>query len=277
MTPFRRRTRRANSDPVRGLLSRALPPRPEPYRIVTWVRFGAQPALWLARHWIVVGPVTLLAAIYFALFNFSVFNIHYVDVVGASDDRSAEIRAASDAYGRNIFALDEASIHDAIENRTLVRVDSIQRQVPNRLLVAVTEREPRAIWRTPAGTFDVDVDGMVLGRTRGGPGMITIVQVDGEPVEVGTRVSANAIFLAEQLKERTAQAVGANPKSYEWSPDGGLLMRTDKGWNVRFGTSADLDYKLKVWRAILDRAGAERFSATYADVRFPTRPYVRGA
>ncbi len=277
MTRFQRRTRRAKNDPVRGLLSRARPPRPEPLAIVGWLRSGAQPILWIARRWIVVGPMALLAAIYFALFNFTVFNIQYVDVVGTTDDRSAEIRVASNAYGRNIFALDEDAIRTTIEDGTLARVNSIERQAPNRLVISVIEREPRAIWKTPAGTFVVDVDGVVLGRTNGSPGMITIFQIDGAPVEVGAHVSADAVFLAEQLRERTAGAVGANPKSYEWSPAGGLLMRTDKGWNVRFGTSADLDYKLKVWRAILDRAGAERFSATYADVRFPTRPYVRGA
>jgi cell division septal protein FtsQ len=178
--------------------------------------------------------------------------------------------------GKNIFSLDQQALHARIEEATGVRVTEVKRRAPDEVTILAVERQPRGIWQIGSERWLVDVEGIVLGPVKPDSKFVTVRQMDAQgPLKPGDRVSADAIYLAEQLEQRTAQAVGANPTAFEWQQDGGMLMRTDKGWNVRLGTSDDLDYKLVVWRAILDRAGLERFAATHADVRFPTRPFVR--
>jgi cell division septal protein FtsQ len=283
--PFiRRRTRRRRDNPVRSLFTRA---RTEPLKPKRGWRFQLQlqgpgmpswvPSLAVPlRAWKWFVPVMVLGGLYLGVYNLPMFEVRVVNIEGPSGEKVEAVRAAADLMGKNIFSLDQQALHARIEEATGVRVTEVKRRAPDEVTILAVERQPRGIWQIGSERWLVDVEGIVLGPVKPDSKFVTVRQMDAQgPLKPGDRVSADAIYLAEQLEQRTAQAVGANPTAFEWQQDGGMLMRTDKGWNVRLGTSDDLDYKLVVWRAILDRAGLERFAATHADVRFPTRPFVR--
>lgn len=280
--PFRRTTRPPGVKGRRtGIFAR---PRTEPIRaprqrrrlgvpgVPSWMR----PALsWRSILW--VAPVLALWGLSVAVYNLPTFNVATVTVQGVGSDVAASVQQASGLEGQNLFQADLEGAVERIEASSIVRVTGVERKAPDTVILTVAQRQPRATWQWGERRYLVDVDGVVLGSAEGNGVGVTVRQMDNPVRElaVGQRVSADAIYLAERLTARTAEAVGANPTAFEWQTDGGLLMRTDKGWNVRLGTADDLDYKLVVWRAILDRAGMEQFSATHADVRFPTRPFVR--
>lgn len=211
----------------------------------------------------------------YAVVNAGFFRIRSVEVVGAANVSADDIAAVTRAAGRNLFAVDPSAARWAVEQLPGIRQAQVERVWPRRLVVTVTERVPVAVWNTGAADQTVDGEGIVLDSVPD-PAMVVIYQIDATGgLLAGDRVDSDAVNLALRLRDTLPATVGQRAVRFEWSRRTGLEVTTDRGVRVRLGDGSDIEYKLAVWRAILDEARRSKTAVTEIDLRFGDRVFYR--
>lgn len=203
------------------------------------------------------------------------FRVSRVTVQGAALVPSDDIARASGVVGQDLFDVDPAAVEARVIRLSGVRQAVVQKQWPRRVVVQVEERRPVAVWQVGGVGYLVDEDGVVLDFSPD-PNLITIVETDGaRSLVAGDRLDGDAVMLATRLREVMPLSVGQRPVRFEWSQSTGLEVTTEQGLRVRLGDGQDLDYKLAVWRGILERANRDKTSVSAIDLRFGDRVYFR--
>ena len=109
------------------------------------------------------------------LLHSSRFNVAKVAVSATSHAPQAELKRIADkARGRNIFALDLSKLQGEMEKVRWVKVATLRRVVPDRLMVAIEERVPR---------------GLALFR-----GRVSLIDEEGAPIDLYTGAGEFADF-----------------------------------------------------------------------------------
>ncbi len=243
-----------------------------------------------------------------AAFRYPVLAVSEVEVAGLQRVAKQPVIDRLAFEGRNILTLDLDAAASSLQEDPWVRGVRFQRQLPGRVLVTVEERSPKALWQVGNRFYSVDLDGTVLeevlagssffsvdldspgpdtGATRGispgrpgappgtTPALPVIKDLDGAAPHPGERRDAEAVALAVRLTDLVPRELGEQPRSFEYLSHGGLVVETDKGKRARFGDSADVLWKMAVWKAILKEAGDRRLKAGHVDLRFGDRPFFR--
>ncbi len=221
--------------------------------------------------------VTLVTCVLgaYAVVNAGFFRVDRVDVTGTTRLSTDEIARATGASGRELFAVDIARSRAAVERIAGVSRADVHRVWPRRLTVRVVERAPAAVWQVGAVGYTVDSSGTVLDFAPE-PSMLTIYQADGgSGLVAGEHVDGDAVRAALQLRDTVPARVGQQAVRFEWTARNGLEIATDKGQRIRFGDGADIDFKLALWRGILDQARRDRSTVREIDLRFGDRAVYR--
>jgi cell division septal protein FtsQ len=198
---------------------------------------------------------------------------HTVVVLGNERVPTAAVLERAALEGRSLLTLDEQAAARRVEALPWVRRAQVQRWWPSTLAVRVEERQPVAVWVKGGETYLVDEEGRVLDRGVG-PGLTVILDRDPGSVAPGDRVDATALAIARRLQERLPQVMGTSVTGFEYTQQGGLLVITPKG-RARWGTVADLEYQLAVWKAVLAQAAQLSVPVQHVDLRFGYRPFLR--
>lgn len=230
------------------------------------------------RLYAAISVLVLLAVLVggtFGLVQTGFFRVGQVTVHGASYVDPLEIRRATDAEGRDLFRVSPETVRAQVERVSGIRHAKVRRTWPDGLTIVVEERTPAAVWQVGGVAYPVDRDGVVLDFAPDSS-MLTIVQVDGaRSLAPGDRVDGDAVVLAARLRDETPGAVGQRVAKFEWTQATGLEVTMDRGLRVRLGDSGGLDYKLAVWRGILDQTRTSGTAITEIDLRFGDRVFVR--
>lgn len=225
-----------------------------------------------------LGLVVLVLAVGlggYAVVNAGYFKVRTVDVIGASNVSTDEIAEATGAVGHNLFSVDVPEAQRRVAAIPGIRAAQVGPVWPRRLRVTVEERVPVAVWRTGGTNHAVDLDGTVLDFFAE-PSMLTIHQTDSTAgLLAGDRVDGDAVALALRLRDSLPATIGQQAVRFEWTQRAGLEVTTDKGVRVRFGDGGDVEYKLSVWRGVLEQARAAKSVVTEIDLRFGDRVFYR--
>ncbi len=113
------------------------------------------------------GLVAVSAALYWATTDrtFAV-DPGAIPISGGRYTAEADIRAALELPRDrlvNIFRIPTGDIEARIEALPAVRDATVSATLPDRIVVTVTERSPMLVWRTAAGAWLVDRDGLLFG------------------------------------------------------------------------------------------------------------------
>lgn len=209
----------------------------------------------------------------YGLISTGFFRVERVRVEGARYLSADEIAHASGVLHQELFWVDPEMVRQRVERLPGVRRAQVVRRWPRGLTVRVEERMPAAVWQVGGVGYAVDADGVVLDAAPD-DALPVIVQTDGTPgLRPGDRVDGDAVRMALRVRELAPAAVGQQPVRFEWTQARGLEVTTDRGVRVRLGDEAGLEYKLAVWRAVLQQAG--RTSVTEIDLRFGDRAFYR--
>ncbi len=130
------------------------------------------------------------------------FTIQHLDLQSTGRLQPSHLREyARVEEGLNLFALDIDQIRQDLESVPLVRSAEVWRDLPDRLMVRVTERTALARIAEGAGGFPlaVDEDGYVLGPSAGRAGLPLIGGLSERGLAPGSVVREGAVLDALQM------------------------------------------------------------------------------
>ncbi|MBE3559101.1 MAG: FtsQ-type POTRA domain-containing protein [Ktedonobacteraceae bacterium] len=258
--------------------------------------------------WKVLGlfaaSVLLILAVSFALTG-NAFRIQQVSVSGTQNDALIQRIQHMGMQGQNIFLVDIAALTERIEAIPQVSSASLSRQLPNQLVVQVTERVPLLLWRTTQGTYSVDSQGVVIAAQRdtvGANRLAIVVDLSGQKQSNGKQAQTGAhlqpgmhlnqadILFAKTLFDRLPTIIGTDAFTLQYDGtiyagsvagkargDGGgtYIVESPAGWKAYLGDASDtnpLENKLGELQQILALTQKQRLTLATIDLRYGLRP-----
>lgn len=175
------------------------------------------------------GAVRVLPGIGKKIGESSYFRLEGVDVIGVERaDRDEIGRAIGFDAGSPLLETDLVAIRERVRSIDWVKDAEVRRDLPNKLVITVTEHEPVAIAMTDEGLRFVDPDGE--------PALID-ADIGGLPTLIGmtTRAEyAEGTRLLEELSTKRLVADGC-VQSVRFDPVMGYTVFTRGGIELRFG------------------------------------------
>ena len=203
------------------------------------------------------------------------FDLRAVEVRGADLVSPLDVSAATGVIGRNLLQVDPAVVRQRVEQLPGVKRAEARRVFPRGLVVTITERTPVAVWQMGGAGYAVDEEGVVL-DTAPDPALPAVYRSDSvDGLTAGDRVDADAVKLAVRLRSVGPSPAGQRITRLEWSQRAGMEAVTDQGVRVRLGDGSALDFKLDVWRSVIEQARKEKALVREIDLRFGDRVVYR--
>jgi POTRA domain-containing FtsQ-type protein/cell division protein FtsQ len=218
------------------------------------------------------------------------FQVQTVHVRGNLLLSQAEVETAASVVGANIFWVNRAEVASRLRALPLVQSVEVGATLPDTLDIQIVERQPAGFWTSGDQTYLVDREGVILKAVDAETAQIracagqpcdaqvaalpSVAEAQPEPHKPGEHVDSNALKTSALLAS-LLPTIGVQPQGFQWSPDAGLEVSTDKGWDVRFDQSGDLRTQVATLQAVRDELTRTRTTAGLIDVRFGDRPYFR--
>lgn len=223
--------------------------------------------------------VCAIALFVYAFYHFAInsprYHVKHIVVYGTAAVTPAEVRqAAAITTGDNLLFLDKAAVAARVSAIPYVASVEVQRELPNTLIIHLTERQAAATLLAGRRSFLVDRDGVVLKESAPGDAVVGALITNAPGLGVisaGLKIEEPAVLEALKLLEAYSQAPIASEVSLsEISAEGpmDLTMIWDEApYEVRWGRS---DYKKQAERlSILWRdKGGQLPCQEYLDLRF---------
>jgi len=216
-----------------------------------------------------IASILLLGLVAWVLYEFSSSYAFFVyeATIGGNHLLPAEtIYAASGVHEQSIFWLSPKEIAARIEAQPYVKRAVVHCQLPNRVIIEVTERSPKVVWRTGQGEFWVDEEGVALTPLEGQPPPLLLIDDEGRAAAKGEekRVKAGIVEGILLVSERMPEV-----KWFRYDRKWGVLFQSPHGWQVALGYGERMRYKVNVLIALQERLLAEGKHPRVIDMRFP--------
>lgn len=209
------------------------------------------------------------------------FRVNSAQVTGNQRITADEINSALELNGRPIFLLTP----DNIKEQTLQAYPELASvevtiDLPNIVIVNVTERQPLILWQQDGGFTWIDETGTAF-RPRGEAGGLIVVQaLDAPPVLnvlEDDPLTPPPFISEETVKAFTALAPYVPPGTpILYHPVTGLSWADGRGWQAVFGTSGeDTEIKIRVYQAMVDWLTQRGIQPVLINVAYPNAPFYR--
>lgn len=205
------------------------------------------------------------------LLTANLLTVRSLTIVGAGATEQGQIAETIGVMGNNIFTVEPQAAAERLAALPTVREATVWPELPDRLVIRLTERQPLLVWQVGSDRFLVDERGLVMAvnppaeRT----GNLPIVNVrDTDPPSVGGRIDAALAVKLTVLLHR-APEYGLPVAAVDYSPQSGIVLFVDKDRRILFGDGARLEDQLAVSAAI---AGTDNGWMTL-NVTDPDRPF----
>lgn len=203
----------------------------------------------------------LLCFSVFVLLFSPIFNIVSIDVVGNSKVTSENIVNSTGLYiGQNIFRINKITIKEKILLLPYIENVKIQRKLPNKIHIEVTEKQPIAAIEFMGSNVFIDESGYVLES----------ILINGEEIYIPhiTGFNLNTIVVGEKIKVdnienlqkiiKILHEIKLNNYINEIEntyidTNNNIILNTKKGQQVILGDISDFDYKVMLLREIMTR------------------------
>jgi len=214
------------------------------------------------------------------LFLFShVFRLEEVVVRGHQRlSEQAVVRQAALAPGTYLWALSPRRIAARLHGLREVRTVSVSLALPGRVTLEIRERQPVAVLAASDGAgpwLEVDAEGVLLGQARA-PVTVPRLKLKGLDPARGV-VDATPILVALKARRWLEPNLPAPAEGYLVDDARAVSVETrllGTPLVVRVGPLQNMEYKMHVLRAIIDRLKTERRAAVVIDLRYSS-PVVR--
>lgn len=240
-----------------------------------------------------VTVLLIFALVLVILSHTSVFRITTVETFDTEHVSAADVaQLVRVEEGATLLNVDTEAIERGVRNNPWIGSVEVQSAFPNKLIVRTTERTVVALVAMSSGgvCWLLGDDGVWIepmrveaeeGESFEDASLATaeqmgIVMISGIPSEVtpsaGSEAPEEAIQAALTLNDLLPQDFKSMVASYSAPDENGLSCILTSGVEVSFGTTANVESKVRVALKVLDEFGGQ---VTYINVRVPSRPTYR--
>lgn len=152
------------------------------------------------------------------------FELKQVYLNGRRHADSSVVKAALGVHpGQPIMALDLAQMREALEKIPEVKSATLVRRLPGELHIALTERQPAALWQRGSAHVLVDHEGVVLSRDKY-PGVGTLPVIVGEDAPKHVQEFADLLAQVPSLRQEVVAAVRVGERRWNVQLKRGILV-----------------------------------------------------
>jgi hypothetical protein len=153
-------------------------------------------------------------------------------------------------------------------------------ELPNKVIAAITERQPVIRWEQDGAYAWVDAEGVAF-KPRGEMSGLVVISASGSP-PAGLKSESDPLapvpFVAAQIIESIRLLAPHVPQGSVllYNPKFGIGWVDSRGWTVWFGSNAnETDVKLRVYSALVDSLAQRGITPSFINVAYPGAPYYR--
>lgn len=212
----------------------------------------------------------LLVALTTFLFRSASFYVWDARVIGTHWLEPEYVYQMSGLANTSIFYVNPSEVADALMALPSVKGVNVRCQLPNTVVIYVTERRPLAIWQSDGVQYWVDGDGMLFERFTDMPDPVVIVEQDDITRRPGEQVNTHVLDAVLEL-----HALLPEVSAFGYSRAEGLLFTMANGHQVMAKADCDPVKVVSALAAVEQELTARRLSPGVVDLRFGRRAYWR--
>jgi len=202
----------------------------------------------------------------------SAFKVQHVLVEGTEQLSTEEVTRLSGVSGVSLWQALPATVEARLERAPYIARAEVDVGLSRTVHIAVTERVPRAVWRTARAIYLVDETGYVIEEVSSTLRLPTIEIADAPALQVGEKVDAVHLVFLLTLYAELPDEVRPVVEKLTYSTATGYTLVSTAGWTAVLGDVERVGVKAQVLRQVLTRR-----RVTFVDVSSPTTPYYRTA
>lgn len=225
--------------------------------------------------------VAALGMLLYHLWDSPQYRIQNARVIGLQRLTSQDVNAVLNVRDERIFAIDPGILEKKLMqafpefSKAEVKVN-----LPGEVTVRVEERQPILTWRQDGRTILVDANGVSFPmRDENAALPAVVVEAHGAPpvqavqAENPTLEQFMPVEMVSAILSMSAQVPQGTTISYD--PQRGLGWKDVQGWEVYFGDTRNMDMKLRLYRAILEKLDKDDIMPALISVEHVHLPYYR--
>jgi cell division protein FtsQ len=230
----------------------------------------------MKRIFVLLLTAATLATAGWIFWNSSALELRRIEVSGNLHIPKEEIAAATElCAGTRLLDVESAGVARRVETLAWVADAKVERIIPSKLRISITERTPIAQVSLSGRNYFVDREGVVLSE---GTGLeLAIGGLPLKTLNVGQRISLRQYREALVVLEGLEKSIRSRVDSIEAPSVDRITLNLDDGTTVLFGAAERVSEKNYALTAILAEAAKEGAKYSSIDVRVPDRPAVRPA
>ncbi len=196
--------------------------------------------------------------------------VQHVLVEGTEQLTTGEVARLSGVSGASLWNARPAKVEARLERVPYIARAEVHVDLSRTVHIAVTERVPRAVWRTAAETYLVDETGYVIEEATSTSRLPTIEIADAPALRVGETIDGSHLVFLLTLYAELPDEVRPVVEKLTYSPGTGYTLVSTAGWMAVLGDAERVGVKAQVLQQVLERG-----RVTFVDVSSPTTPYYR--
>jgi len=250
------------------------------------VRLPSMPSIGLGWRFASALLVAWMLLAAYALVFSSAFQVEMLTVEGMQRLTLDDLSLALGITGESVVSLNPHEISqqllEAFPDLASVEVNI---GLPASVRLVVSERQPVVAWVRQGDTVWLDLEGVVFPPRGETPEGLMRVEADSLPLLSSVKPEGESVALFQPAERIDPQQVEVLLDMSRYMPAGagmafdaqrGFGWSDERGWNVYFGTRLDdIDQKLVIYQAIVDRLQAEGIQPALISVEFLHAPYYR--
>jgi hypothetical protein len=268
------------------------------------MRLPALPQVRVSWRLVSFALVAFLGSVLYHFLNSPTYCVDAAEVTGLRLLTKSEVNAGLGITGERIFALDatgmEGHLLDEFQEFSTV---SVSVELPQTVLITVTERIPVLVWYQEESPKLVDAEGLIFPlRDEALLGAYPVIEAAGDPPALVASEPSSPSLEMPSLERLTEELSLDQPASKEaqpflspdmvetilymleqappdvrliYDPVHGLGWKDSRGWVVYCGGAQDFEMKLRVYEAILQHLKEANTRPSLISVEYVHAPYFR--
>lgn len=198
--------------------------------------------------------------------DFYVFGADIQDTRYAS---SAAIYQQAGIDGFSAFFIRPAAVNQRLRQLPAVRSAAVQVRLPNRVEIAVEEREPALLYQVQGETHWVDAEGVLMPAADSRGDLVKLID-DSLAAQVSPQhIDPYLLGAIQQITQDLPQI-----DTFRYQEPFGMYFFSPEGWRVLLGEAENMDSKLLAWTALRTDLLRKKATVQEVDLRFQ-HPYWR--